>query len=166
MPRRKWQEKKDFWKAGYIFFLNFQRGRLLLQSWEEKSHPLWLLLWMKDGNFSPPLHPNQPLWQEEEAHAVLVLGTKGTVLVSSADDLIPFTSTANFNQEHEKGTKKCRQFDWVDKPTEKGLWYPEFARSQPRQQITRDTKAEQASFIQLSKQDFCLPPRRYSNKRT
>lgn len=53
---------------------------------------------------SPPLHPNQPLWQDEEAHAVLVLGTKGTVLVSSADDLIPFTSTANFNQEGEKGT--------------------------------------------------------------
>lgn len=48
----------------------------------------------KGWELLPPLHPVLP---DEKAHTVLVLGTKGTVLCSSTDNLIPFTSAANLN---------------------------------------------------------------------
>lgn len=61
---------------------------------------------MKDRwDYFLPLHPSHPVSPDEKAHAVLVLGAKGTVLFPSTDNLIPLTSTANLNQEHRKGTR-------------------------------------------------------------
>lgn len=86
------------------FFPKFSKWECCYCSYEKKKSSSATLALDEGWELPPPLHPNQPLWQDEEAHTVLVMGTKGTVLVSSADDLIPFTSTANFNQEGEKGT--------------------------------------------------------------
>lgn len=53
---------------------------------------------MKDRwDYFLPLHPSHPVSPDEKAHAVLVLGAKGTVLFPSTDNLIPLTSTANLN---------------------------------------------------------------------
>lgn len=52
---------------------------------------------VEEWEFFPPLHPSRPVQPDEKAHIVLVWGTKGTVLFSGSDNLIPFKCTANLN---------------------------------------------------------------------